>query len=51
MKQITLYYKPGLTTLAATIIPASSRQNLVKDDTRLATALAELISIDGCLVA
>ncbi|MDD5323118.1 MAG: septal ring lytic transglycosylase RlpA family protein [Methylococcales bacterium] len=51
MKQITLYSKLGLPTLAAIIVPASSSQDLVKDDTRLATALAELIITDGCLVA
>ncbi len=51
MKQITLYSKPGLPTLVAIIVPASSSQDLVKDDTRLATAVAALIITDGCLVA
>jgi hypothetical protein len=51
MKQVTLNSKLGLPAVVTIIISASSSQDLVKDDTRQTTTLAELIITDSDQVA
>ena len=51
MKQVTLNSKLGLPAVVTIIVSASSSQDLVKDDPRQTTTLAELIITDSDQVA